>query len=141
MVSKFRRRNHALLVIRAQRFYHRFRVVWVTKYRDAVLQGAMRERIRQIIRQTSDEMGVYIVRDVLARDHVHMFLSTPLKLSLSDVMQRIKGRSSRRIQMEFPELRKRYWGRRFWARGYFSTTSGNGTDDIIMQYLELHSAK
>ena len=66
-----------------------------------------------------------------------MFLSIPPKLSLSDVMQRIKGRSSRRIQMEFPELRKRYWGRRFWARGYFSTTSGNVTDDIIMQYLEL----
>jgi putative transposase len=81
------------------------------------------------------------VKGVLARDHVHMFLSIPPKLSLSDVMQRIKGRSSRRIQMEFPDLRKRYWGRRFWARGYFSTTSGNVTDDVIRQYLELHSAK
>jgi len=101
----------------------------------------MRERIREIIRQTCDEMGVHIVRGVLARDHVHMFLSIPPKLSLSNVMQRIKGRSSRRIQMEFPELRKRYWGRRFWARGYFSTTSGNVTDDIIMQYLELHSKR
>ena len=110
--------------------------MWVTKYRYKVLQGPMRERIREIIRQTCDEMGVHIVRGVLARDHVHMFLSIPPKLSLSDVMQRIKGRSSRRIQMEFPELRKR-----FWARGYFSTTSGNVTDDIIMQYLELHSAK
>jgi putative transposase len=56
-------------------------------------------------------------------------------------MRRIKGRSSRRIQMEYPELRKGCWGRRFWARGYFSTTSGDVTDDIIMQYLELHSAK
>ena len=101
----------------------------------------MRERIREIIRQTCAEMGVHIVRGVLARDHVHMFLSIPPKLSLSDVMQRIKGRSSRRIQMEFRELRKRYWGRRFWARGYFSTTSGNVTDHIIIQYLELHSAK
>ncbi len=101
----------------------------------------MRERIREIIRQTCDEMGVQIVRDVLTRDHVHMFLSIPPKLSLSDVMQRVKSRSSQRIQMEFPELRKRYWGRRFWARGYFSTSSGNVTDDIIMQYLELHSAK
>ena len=64
------------------------------------------------------------MKGVLARDHVHMFLSIPPRLSLSDVMQRIKGRLSRRIQMEFPELRKRYRGRRFWARGYFSTTSG-----------------
>lgn len=70
-----------------------------------------------------------------------MFLSIRSKLSLSDVMQRIKGRSSRRGQMELPELRKRYWGKLFWARGYFPTTSGNLTDGIILQYLELHSAK
>jgi putative transposase len=101
----------------------------------------MRQRIREIIMQTCTEMGGHIVQGVLGRDHVHMFLSIPPKLSLSNVMQRIKGRSSRWIQMEFPELRKRYWGRRFWARGYFSTTSGNVTDDIITQYLELHSSK
>ena len=123
------------------RFYHRCHVVWVTKYRYKVLEGAMRERIREIIRQTCAEMGVHIVKGVLARDHVHMFLSIPPQLALSRVMQRIKGRSSRRIQMEFPELRKRYWGRRFWARGYFSTTSGNVTDDIILQYLEIHSKR
>ena len=73
------------------RFYHRFHVVWATKYRHKVLQGPMRERIREIIRQTCDEMGVHIVKGTLARDHVHMFLSIPPKLSLSDVMQRIKG--------------------------------------------------
>ena len=123
------------------RFYHRYHVVWATKYRYKVLQGTMRARIREIISQTCNELGVHIVKGVLARDHVHMFLSIPPKHSLSNVMQRIKGRSSRRIQMEFPDLRKRYWGRRFWARGYFSTTSGNVTDDVIKQYLELHSDK
>ena len=123
------------------RFYHRYHVVWATKYRHKVLHGAMRERIREIIRQSCAEMGVHIVKGVLARDHVHMFISVPPQIALSKVMQRIKGRSSRRVQMEFPELRKRYWGRRFWARGYFSTTSGNVTDDIILQYLELHSTK
>ena len=123
------------------RFYHRYHVMWATKYRYKVLHGAMRERIRPIIIQTCEELGVHIVKGVLARDHVHMFLSIPPKLSLSDVMQRIKCRSSRRIQMEFPDLRKRYWGRRFWARGDFSTTSGNVTDDVIRQYLELHSSK
>ena len=74
------------------RFYHRFRIVWVTKYRYKVLQGLKRERIREIIHQTCAEMGVHIVRGVLTRDHVHMLLSIPPKLSLSDVMQRIKGR-------------------------------------------------
>ena len=83
----------------------------------------MRERLREIIRQTCAELRVHIVHGVLARDHVQMFLSIPSKLSLAYVMHRIKGHSSRRIQMEFPELRKRFWGQRFWARGYFSTTS------------------
>jgi len=106
-----------------------------------VLKGEMRERLREIIRQICAEMNVHIVKGVLSTDHVHMFLSIPPHLSLSNVMQRIKGRSSRKIQMEYPELRKRYWGRRFWARGYFSTTSGNVTDDIILQYLEIHSKR
>ena len=123
------------------KYYHRFHVVWVTKYRFNVLRGEMRVRLREIIRQTCEELGVTIVKGVLSTDHVHMFVSIPPHLSLSTVMQRIKGRSSRRIQLEYPDLRKRYWGRRFWARGYFSTTSGNVTDDTILQYLELHSKR
>ena len=54
------------------RFYHRYHVVWATKYRHQVLQGPMRERIREIIRQACAEMGVHIVKGVLARDHVHI---------------------------------------------------------------------
>ena len=123
------------------KFYHRFHVVWITKYRYKVLRGEMRERLREIIRQTCAEMGVQIIKGVLSTDHVHMFISIPPHLALSVAMQRIKGRSSRKIQMEFPDLRKRYWGRRFWGRGYFSTTSGNVTDDVILQYLELHSER
>jgi len=123
------------------KFYHRYHVVWITKYRYKVLRGEVRFRIREIIRQTCAELGVKIEKGVLSTDHVHMFLSIPPHLRVSDVMQRIKGRSSRKIQLEFPELKKRYWGRRFWARGYFSTTSGNVTDDVILQYLELHSKR
>ena len=122
-------------------FYHRYHIVWVTKYRYKVLQGEMRLRLREIIRQTCAELGVRIEKGVLSSDHVHMFVSVPPHLALSMVMQRIKGRSSRKIQMEYPDLRKRYWGRRFWARGYFSTTSGNVTDDVILQYLDLHSKR
>ena len=86
-------------------------------------------------------MGVFIVQGVRGQDHVHMFLAVSPNLALSNVMQRIEGRLSRRIQMELPELRKRYWGRRFWTRGYVSTTSGNVTDDIITQYLEFQASK
>ena len=70
-----------------------------------------------------------------------MFVSIPPQIAVSEVVRKVKGRSSRKIQMEFPELRKRYWGRHFWARGYFCTTSGNVTDDIIMNYIENHAAE
>ena len=119
-------------------YYHRFHIVWATKYRYKVLQGDIRERARTIIKQTCAELGVEIVDGVLAKDHVHMFLSVPPKHSISDVMQRIKGRSSRRLQQEFPALKKRYWGRHFWARGYFCSTSGNITDELVLQYLQKH---
>ena len=83
----------------------------------------------------SRELGVQIVSGVLSREHVHVFVEIPPHIAVSDFVRRVKGRSSHRVQMEFPELRKRYWGRHFWARGYFCTTSGNITDEAILQYL------
>jgi putative transposase len=56
------------------------------------------------------------------------------------IAQLMKGRSSHKVQREFPQLKKRYWGRRFWGRGYFSTTNGAITEDIVLQYLEQHIA-
>ena len=119
-------------------FYHRYHVVWITKYRFKVLRGAVCERVREIIRQVCAEQGVQIISGVLSSDHVHMFVSIPPKLSVSDFMRKVKGRSSHKVQLEFPALKKRYWGRHFWGRGYFSTTSGAITDDVILQYLENH---
>ncbi len=120
-------------------FHHRYHIVWITKYRYKVLQGAIRTRVREIARQVCEELGVTIISGVLSADHVHMFVSIPPHLAVSDVMRRIKGRSSQKIQMEFPELRQRYWGRRFWARGYFCTTSGVVNDETILQYIEKHA--
>ncbi|WP_298966813.1 IS200/IS605 family transposase [uncultured Roseibium sp.] len=70
------------------KYYHRYHVVWATKYRYKVLQGSLRECLRTIIRQTCEELGVHIVRGVLARDHIHMFVSIPPKQSLSDASYR-----------------------------------------------------
>ncbi|PHZ84788.1 IS200/IS605 family transposase [Paremcibacter congregatus] len=122
-------------------FHHRYHLVWITKYRFKVLRGTIRERIREIIWQVCDELGVTIINGVLSSDHVHMFVSIPPHHAVSNVMRKVKGRSSRKIQMEYPELRKRYWGRHFWARGYFCSTSGLVTDDIILQYIDKHAPK
>jgi putative transposase len=121
-------------------FHHRYHIVWAPKYRYKVLIGEVRIRVRDIIRQVCAETGVNIVSGALSRDHVHLFVEIPPRVSVSEFVQRAKGRSSRRIQQEFDHIRKRYWGQRFWARGYFSTTSGNITDDVITAYLERHTA-
>jgi len=86
------------------KFYHRYHVVWVTKYRYKVLRGPMRERIRDIIRQVCEELGVHIEKGVLSTDHIHRFISVPPHIALSKVMQRMKGRSSYKIQREYPDL-------------------------------------
>ena len=121
-------------------FYHRYHLVWSTKYRFKVLKGRVRLRVRDICRQVCHENEVDILRGVLSSDHVHMFVSVPPKLAISDLVRKMKGRSSHKVQREFPELRRRYWGRRFWGRGYFSTTNGAITEDIVLQYLQQHIA-
>jgi putative transposase len=119
-------------------FHHRYHIVWAPKYRFKVLHGEVRDRVRTIIKQVCSEMGVTIISGVLSRDHVHMFVEIPPSIAVSDFVRRAKGRSSRKIQQEFEHIRKRYWGQRFWARGYFSTTSGNITDTVILNYLNNH---
>lgn len=90
-------------------FYHRFHLVWITKYRYRVLQGQIRIRIREIIAQVADELGIKIVNGVLSADHVHIFAEIPPHISVSEFVKIAKGRSSRKIQIEFPELKKQYW--------------------------------
>ena len=120
-------------------FYHRFHIVWITKYRYRVLQGAMRIRIREIIAQAAEELGIKIINGVLSADHVHIMAEIPPPISVSQFVKAAKGRSSRKIQQEFPEIRKTYWGCHFWGRGFFSSTSGNVTDEIINNYINNHS--
>ncbi|MBU0597252.1 IS200/IS605 family transposase, partial [Patescibacteria group bacterium] len=71
-------------------------------------------------------------------NHIHMYVSVPPYLSISKLVQQLKGKSSRKIQQEFPELKKRYWGNHFWAVGYFVRTTGNVTDEMIKEYIENH---
>ena len=119
-------------------YYHRYHIVWASKYRYKVLFGDVRLKARDICRQVCNENGVEILHGVLSRDHVHMFVSVPPKIAIADLVRKMKGRSSYKLQREFPELKKRYWGRKFWGRGYFSTTNGAITEDAVLQYLDNH---
>jgi putative transposase len=67
-----------------------------------------------------------------------MHIEYPPKLSISELMKRLKGRSSRLLQQEYPHLQKRYWGRHFWATGYGACVMGNITDEMVQEYPEHH---
>ena len=112
--------------------------VGATKYRYQLLQGDLAERVRELVRQTCEMFEIQILRGVVSKDHVHILVSAPPTISPSEIMRRIKGRSSRKIFEEFPHIKKRYWGRHFWARGYFCVTAGELTKKMIKEYLAHH---
>lgn len=115
-----------------------YHFVWVTKYRYQVLKGDVALRVRELVRQTCDIFEIRILKGVLSKDHVHLLVSAPPTMAPSEIMRRIKGRTSSKMFEEFPNLKKRYWGRHFWARGYFCVTAGQVTDEMIKEYLEHH---
>lgn len=113
-------------------------LVWVTKYRYQVLQGDIKVRCRALLIQICDAEDVRILKGVVSKDHVHMLVEYPPSKSISDLVKRLKGRTSRILQQEFPQLRKQYWGRHFWAIGYGAWSTGNITEEAVQQYLEHH---
>ena len=113
-------------------------LVWSTKYRYAVLKGEVQIRCRDLIRQICDSMDVRILKGVVSKDHVHLHVSYPPKVSVSDLVKRLKGRSARLMLEEFVELKKRYWGQHLWGIGYGAWSRGDITDEMIEQYLEHH---
>lgn len=116
-------------------------IVWVTKYRYHVLEGEVQRRCRELIIQICDSEDVRILKGVVSKDHVHMHIEYPPSKSISELLKRLKGRTSRMLQQEYPHLGKRYWGKHFWAIGYGVWSTGNITDDVVEQYLEHHRSE
>ena len=131
-MTEYRKGSHTVYDLK----YH---IVWITKYRKAVLRGEIGVRLRELTRQTCEAQEVYIEKGHIALDHVHLLLSVPPNIAVSDLVQRLKGRSSRKMLDEFGELRRQFWGQHLWARGYFVASSGNVTDEVIAQYIEMQN--
>ena len=118
------------------RYDVKYHFVWVTKYRKPVLVGEVGMRLRELVREVCRTNEIEILQGAVSRDHVHVLLSCPPSLSPSKIMQYIKGKSSRKLMMEFKHIAKQFWGRHLWARGYFVASSGNVTDEVIVEYLK-----
>src|SRR5262249_2970236 len=94
----------------------KYHVIWITKYRYKILRGRLAERARDLIRQVCQAREVVIIRGAVSPDQIRMLLSEPPHLAPVKLVQYIKGRSSRKLQEEFPELWS-YWGQYLWHGG------------------------
>ena len=118
-----------------------YHFVFTTKYRKPVLGGDVGRSLRDLIREICQTHDIEILQGHVRPEHVHLLLSVPPHLSPSRVMQAIKGKTSHHLLQDRRRLREEFWGRHLWARGYFVCSSGNVTDEVIAQYIQLQGAE
>ncbi len=114
----------------------KYHIVWTTKYRYKILNGKIAEKLRELIRQGCEARSITIIQGSIGREHVHILISCPPSISVSKIVQYLKGRSSRLLQEEFRELKKKYWGQHMWSTGYFCRTVGTVTEEMVKEYIK-----
>jgi len=108
-------------------------LVWVTKYRRPALVGEVALRVRDLIREICGQHEVVIMKGHVGKDHVHLLVSLPPQVTISRLLQWLKGKTAYKLLAEFPHLRKTFWGRHIWARGYCCCSTGNVTDEVVAE--------
>ena len=122
-MSEFKRLAHAVWQCK----YH---VVWCPKYRFRILKGNIAMSMEDILKQLCEWKKVEVLELNIQVDHIHMVFSVPPKFSVSQVMGFLKGKSAIKIFDRHLDLKKRYWGRHFWAKGYCVSTVGLDEEKI-----------
>jgi putative transposase len=112
-----------------------YHIVFIPKYRKKVLYGKVRDDVREVIRTLCKYKNVEIIEGAVCIDHVHLCLSIPPKMSISEFMGYLKGKSALMIYDRHPELGNK-WDRSFWARGYYVSTIGNVDEATIRKYIK-----
>ena len=132
MIMMHRKGSHSIFNLK----YH---IIWCTKYRYRVLTKEVAQRTREIIREICASNYVDILSGNVGPDHIHILVSVPPSISISKLMQYIKGKCGRKLLQEFEQLKKRYWRQHVWSRGYFAVTVGNLNDKQVQEYIENQS--
>jgi len=112
-----------------------YHLVWIPKYRKRVLRGVLAERLKELFYQCAEVNSWRIDELNIQVDHVHMLIQIKPSVSVSYVVQRFKGGSSKVIRSEFPELEEFLWGDSLWSDGYFAETVGQCSDKMIKEYI------
>ncbi len=112
-----------------------YHIVFIPKYRKKKLYGTVRADVREIIRTLCKYKKVEIIAGAVCPDHVHLCISIPPKLSISDFVGYLKGKSALMIYDKHPEMESK-WDRSFWARGYYVVTIGNVNEETVKEYIQ-----
>jgi len=111
-------------------------LVWIPKYRKRILKGKLSLRLKELLQLCAEANGWEIDEVNIQEDHVHLIVQFVPTISVSKMVQLFKGRSSRALRKEFPELEEFYWGNSFWADGYFAETVGVCNLNTIREYVK-----
>ena len=112
-----------------------YHIVFIPKYRRKVLYGRVKGDVREILKTLCLYKKVEIIEGAVCADHVHLCVSIPPKLCVSDFMGYLKGKSALMVFDKHPEMGSK-WDRSFWARGYYVETVGNITEEAIRKYVQ-----
>ena len=114
---------------------HMYHIVWLPKYRKKVLEGNVKSRLGELLRECA-EINAWEIQELnIQIDHVHLVIQLPPSISVSKAVQLLKGISSKMLRTELPEIKKFLWGNDFWADGYFSETVGYCSEETILNYV------
>jgi len=123
-MSQYKKLSHVI-------YHHVYHIVWTPKYRYKILTGLLKESVNSKLRMLCEWKKLEILELNIQSDHIHIILSIPPKLSISQVMGILKGKTAIQIFKSFPSLKKKpYWGNHFWSRGYCSSTIGLDEEKI-----------
>ena len=111
-----------------------YHIVFIPKFRRKKLYGMVKDDVRYIIKTLCSYKKVEIIAGAVCADHVHLCVSIPPKLSISDFVGYLKGKSALMIFDKHPELGSK-WDRSFWARGYYVATVGNVNEETVKEYI------
>ena len=110
-------------------------LVWIPKHRKPGLTGAVAIQAWDVLRHIALEHEIEITTVKVSTNHTHVFIAYRPTQNISKIMPWLKETGSRILLSEFPHLKKQFWGRHLWARGYLAVSSGNITDEMIQQYI------
>ena len=122
--------------------YHiQYHIVWCVKYRKKILTGEIGDKIKELIKEIAEDNEFSIIEMETNKDHIHLLINCKPQHYIPNIMKALKGVSSRKLFMFYPELKNSLWGGHLWNPSYFVSTVSENTEDEIKEYISKQEEK